>query len=153
MKFIGNNKSLIILILLTIFNLFNKIQLKQISNLKKIEDNVVLNKNDFPTVAPLSKELALSVENGNKFCASNCVIDENSSRIRTCLFENKALKCRKCTNNPLSKPDNSINMICKRFCNGILPSQPCNFYGYFSGKLKEKINFELLKKFNLKLLK
>jgi hypothetical protein len=148
MKFVEGNKALIILLTIVIFNFVNFIQSgKQIKKNKKdvYED-------DFPSVAPLSPAAVIAVKNGNKFCSTNCVTNF-AVRTKTCIFEKKAQDCKRCDINPKIKKDKSIKTICENLCNAILPSKPCNFYGYFNGKLKKNVAPALLNKFNLKLIR
>ena len=144
MKFIRNNKTWIILIIFTIFNLFNVIELSGTS-----QNN---NNKGFPRVGPLDPDRQLAVEEGNKFCETNCKIFRKAKRIKVCLFENEQHKCMKCKQNPKFKADEYKNRICKNYCNAILPSGACKFYGYFTGKLKENEK-QLLEKYKLKLVK
>lgn len=146
MKFIEKNEGFILSVFITLIFINNlNGQVATNKNKKKYDD-------DFPTVMALSPEADLAVKIGNKFCSENCVTDLGK-RTKTCILNNKPSDCKRCTINPKFKKDKQKTQVCENFCNGILPSKPCNFYGYFNGKLKKAINGNILKKFKLQLIR
>lgn len=199
MKFIGNKKAWIILII-TLINLFNVIELRRNklrkNNNKKYDETyeeeehteeqtqIVAPQQEnsnihgqiyIPTMmarlseqadpapsvlvneqtqtAPLNEQQTSAVSAGNKFCEENCIIKEDSHRIKNCLIDDESQKCQKCKENPAFKLDPSKNMLCKKYCNAVIPNGKCKFYGYFSGKLKKNFDTASMNKYKLQLVK
>lgn len=103
-----------------------------------------------PVVPPMSPSADLAVKNGNKFCAKNCVINK-SYRIKQCMVVSNKFNCKGCTINPkINNP--SKKFLCESLCNAVLPNNPCTFFGYINGKIKN-VDKSLLNKFNLQLIR
>merc|ERR1719362_254968 len=87
---------------------------------------------------------------GKAFCVANCVMNPLNAQKR-CLVGSNLMPCKRCTGIP-SKNDPSLNEVCGAVCNSILPSQPCDFYGYLNNKRKA-FDPNLLTKYGLKILR
>jgi len=123
------------------------------NNNKKIApklSNLPKKNKDLPIVRPFTPAANLAIANGNKFCAKNCVIN-HSNRQKQCMIGNSQYNCKRCTINP-SINDPEKRMVCESLCNGILPKNPCSFFGYTNGKVKN-IEGNILKKYGIKLVR
>ena len=103
-----------------------------------------------PVVAPLTPAADLAKTVGDKFCTANCVPNP-LNRERLCQVGVNRMRCKRCTISPkVNSPEK--RMICEALCNGIMPANPCTFYGWVNNAVKD-IDGSVLRKHGIKLIR
>jgi len=92
------------------------------------------------------------IQEGNKFCKTNC-IPNPSSRGKKCWMKGPKT-CNSCKFKDLRNTNinRDTDYICKEACNSVQNSNICAFYPYSNDK-KKIINQNILSKFNLRLFR
>lgn len=103
-----------------------------------------------PVVAPLTPAADLAKSVGDKFCAANCVPNP-LNRQRLCQVGAGRFRCKRCTISPkVNSPEK--RMICEALCNGIMPANPCTFFGWVNNAVKD-IDGSVMRKYKMSLIR
>jgi len=94
---------------------------------------------------PVDHYIKSSLDKGNQFCESHCLIDDDSE-IKNC-WKGSSKSCKKCTIKPEIKELEKIK-ICEAICFSLISDPQCKFFGFVN---KEKKDFDpsFLKKYGL----